>query len=323
MCVGGIALNTLEESLEARVYVYGKALVTNIDQIQKSIEQGFGINPPSKINEFSHTRKLADVSDKFMSDSNDILYSSAHIDISCGPIILKIPKIKNRYYFFQFIDAWTNTFAYVGKRTIGEEGAICILVPPKYSGPLLDNKYRNCIVLECPTHIVSIIGGIACLGAGDISNVLDIQNSLEVEKTNEGKLIALPNLEVYDYKHLLFWNKLRTYYKDFPSSEPFEPLFKEAEDLLGINNSFNNLKYFGQMSKYQKKRLIVGEIEGMNFINQQLKKNKNIQNGWQFKLRTFDYNNDCLDFGTDKINQNKINIKKVAVMRSLSAVGGL
>ncbi len=43
----------------------------------------------------------------------------ASIDLSGGPQLLHVPDTGERYFVLQFVDAWTNNFAYVGTRATG------------------------------------------------------------------------------------------------------------------------------------------------------------------------------------------------------------
>ena len=54
-----------------------------------------------------------------MTINNDTVYSMAQIDLSVGPLRLDVPDTAGRYYVLQFVDAWTNNFAYVGHRATG------------------------------------------------------------------------------------------------------------------------------------------------------------------------------------------------------------
>ena len=47
---------------------------------------------------------------------------------------LKVPDAGGRYYVLQFIDAWTNNFAYVGHRATGTNAATFLLVPTDWDG---------------------------------------------------------------------------------------------------------------------------------------------------------------------------------------------
>ena len=56
-----------------------------------------------------------------MSINNDTVYSIANVDTSGGPVRLDVPDADGRYYVLQFVDAWTNNFAYVGRRATGTQ----------------------------------------------------------------------------------------------------------------------------------------------------------------------------------------------------------
>ena len=81
---------------------------------------------PAPANRFSHASKLAGPDDRFVSINNDTIYSIAQVDVSGGPVLLRVPDTAGRYYVLQFADAWTNNFAYVGRRaTAPRPGPIC------------------------------------------------------------------------------------------------------------------------------------------------------------------------------------------------------
>jgi hypothetical protein len=43
---------------------------------------------------------------------------------------LDVPDTAGRYYVLQFVDAWTNNFAYVGHRATGTAAGSFLLAPP-------------------------------------------------------------------------------------------------------------------------------------------------------------------------------------------------
>jgi hypothetical protein len=45
-------------------------------------------------------------------------------------VLLRVPEAAGRYYVLQFVDAWTNNFAYVGRRATGTAAGSFLLVPP-------------------------------------------------------------------------------------------------------------------------------------------------------------------------------------------------
>ena len=69
-----------------------------------------------------------------MSINNDTIYSVAQLGLSGGPLVLRVPDVAGRYYVLQFIDAWTNNFAFVGRRAAGTTAGKYLLVPPGWPG---------------------------------------------------------------------------------------------------------------------------------------------------------------------------------------------
>src|SRR5262245_15056126 len=64
----------------------------------------------------------------------DTLYCSGWMDLSDGPLVLKVPAIKDRYYTFEFLDAYTNVYSYVGTRATGSSGGTYLIAGPDWSG---------------------------------------------------------------------------------------------------------------------------------------------------------------------------------------------
>ena len=52
----------------------------------------------------------------------------AQCDVRQGPLVLHVPDTGDRYYVLQFVDAWTNNFAYIGRRATGTAEAQYLLV---------------------------------------------------------------------------------------------------------------------------------------------------------------------------------------------------
>src|SRR5580704_18644101 len=88
----------------------------------------------SPLNAFGHAPALAGPEDRFVSINNDTIYSIAQVDVSGGPVLLRVPDTAGRYYVLQFVEAWTNNFAYVGRRATGTAAGSFLLVPPGWTG---------------------------------------------------------------------------------------------------------------------------------------------------------------------------------------------
>ena len=102
--------------LATEAYVVGFPLVFDLEQVARFTQEGIGDIPAAPFNMFGHARKLAGPDDRFVSVNNDTLYSIAQVDLSVGPVRLTVPEAGDRYHVLQFVDAWTNNFAYIGTR---------------------------------------------------------------------------------------------------------------------------------------------------------------------------------------------------------------
>ena len=141
--------DTSRTELAAQAYIYGFPLVFNLDQVHRYVHNGVGANPAAPFNTFSHARTLAGPADTFVTINNDTVYSMAQIDLSVGPVSLHVPDTDGRYYVLQFVDAWTNNFAYVGHRATGTKSGDFLLVPPTWTGTPADQT----TVIRFPTNM--------------------------------------------------------------------------------------------------------------------------------------------------------------------------
>jgi len=86
--------------------------------------------------------------------NHDTTYTVAQLDLSGGPLIIGVPDTAGRYYVLQLLDAYSNTFRYIGRRTTGTGAGSFALVPPGFSGALPAGVSR----VESPTPQVWLLG---------------------------------------------------------------------------------------------------------------------------------------------------------------------
>jgi len=87
------------------------------------------------VNQFAHTsRKLGPDDREVVSPNNDTVYSNAWIDLAQGPVLIDTPDMGERYWTLGLLDAWTNPFAYVGRRTTGNRAQRTLLHGPGWRG---------------------------------------------------------------------------------------------------------------------------------------------------------------------------------------------
>lgn len=87
------------------------------------------------VNQFTHThRRLGPQDKEVVSPNNDTVYSNAWLDLSEGPVIIESPEMGDRYWTLGLLDAWTNPFAYVGRRTTGGRPQRTLVHGPGWRG---------------------------------------------------------------------------------------------------------------------------------------------------------------------------------------------
>ena len=116
----------------------------------------------------------------------------------------------------QFVDAWTNNFAYVGRRATGTEAGSFLLVPPGWRG----EAPAGTQVIEFPTTVGTIVGRWACDGPADLDAVRALQNGLSLEPHGSpAPLQGIPAPAAVP-AGLAFFEQMRTWMQAFPPSGP-------------------------------------------------------------------------------------------------------
>jgi hypothetical protein len=123
-------------------------------------------------NQFANAQTFPDAKFRAVIRPNaDTLYSSAWLDLSKEPLVLKVPDTHDRYYLMQFMDAWTETFSVPGKRTTGTGEKWFAIAGPNWNGRLPANAER----IDSPTNMVWLLGRTQTNGPSDYENVHAIQ----------------------------------------------------------------------------------------------------------------------------------------------------
>lgn len=279
-------------ALAADAYVYGYPLVADLVQVDRFTRQGMGMVSPAPFNQFSHATKLASPGDQFVSINNDTVYSMAQLDLGSGPLLLRVPDAAGRYYVLQFVDAWTNNFAYVGRRATGTGPGSFLIVPPGWHG----QAPSGARVIQSPTSVASIVGRWACAGPDDLDAVHTLQSELALDPVGPpiqsgglpGPAAARPELA--------FFEQLRTWMRAFPPSE-LDQGYQQRFSPLGLLDPA--LPYADPPAK-----LARALAAGMDLAKQRMESALTagnlspVVNGWTLMFHLFDYNVDHLSLGT-------------------------
>ncbi|MBC9935920.1 MULTISPECIES: DUF1254 domain-containing protein [unclassified Leucobacter] len=286
-------MHTLEPQLLKDAFLFGFPLVFNLDQVQRYVETGVGANPSAPFNSFSHARSLAGPADTFVSINNDTLYSMAQLDLSVGPVLLHTPDTAGRYFVLQFVDAWTNNFAYVGHRATGTDAQDFLLVPPGWSGQPVDGAQ----VIRFPTTVASIVGRWACQGEADLPQVHALQDATTLTQQDPAAAPAgIPASTEGTPVNLQFWEKLRLWSQAFPPAESDRPAL-ESFATLGLTDRGES-PYFA-LGEDMHRALAESVPHAQEELAQFLRAGGvPMKSGWQLAYHSFDYNSDFFEIGT-------------------------
>jgi len=145
-------------------YLYGYPLVT-MDMTRRSLTN---VAVPdaahAPMGQILRARTYPAVDNHTVTAPNaDTLYTTAWIDVTNEPWVIRIPDMGNRYYLVPMLDGYTNVFQSPGSRTTGEKPQTYVITGPGWSGtlPAGVTEYKS------PTGMVWILGRIYCTGTPD------------------------------------------------------------------------------------------------------------------------------------------------------------
>ena len=197
---GSMALNEKMLQLESSnkpqdiatfAYIWGYPLVA----MEKSASYFTNPNSPKgagegPINKMSFARNIVNSSFTTVVRPNaDTLYGMSFLDLKKEPLVLTVPPIMHRYNSFQFLDAYTNVFSYVGSRATGSNGGIYLIAGPNWDGQVPSGMTE----IKSPTNLVWIINRILVNGPSDTANVNAIQDKIGLVPLSA--LQGKPNLQ--------------------------------------------------------------------------------------------------------------------------------
>ena len=284
-------------TIGVQAYIYGLAPV-----IMQQTEQAMTtmqVPAHAPVNHFGHVRQLATPNDTIIvSPNSDTLYSSAWLELGKEPMILHVPDTDGRYYVMQMLDAYTNTFAYVGKRVTGTQEGNYAIVGPDWNGSLP----RGVNEIRSPTNTVWVIGRILVNGQNDISNVTALQDQLTLTPLSQyGKPAEDMSGSPGDadklqpsasaQEKLKFFEELRVALKNNPPPKGEEALMA-VFGTIGLTR--NETPYGSDLIPAVADGLAQAIPVGQEIINSSWKNLKGNNNGWAYTTDVGAYGFDYL-----------------------------
>ncbi|MET8740329.1 DUF1254 domain-containing protein [Streptomyces sp. NPDC004728] len=289
-------------ALAAEAYVYGYPLVRDLSVVEGAMYTGFGPLPPTPFNHFAHADRPVPADTPFVSVGDDTVRSVAHLDLSGGPVLLHVPdpdggRPDSAYRVLQFVDAWTNNFAYVGHRATAVRAGDWLVVPPGWAGRVPDGVLG---VIDAPTSVVTVIGRSACgadggHGPDGPERVSAFQEQLTVTYVEPGThRTGLPAPDPDVPEALRFFEQLRVWMADFPPSAP-DQAYQDRFQPLGLLEE--GPSPYVRADAALVRALTEGPALGRAQVEEASRAGAE-RGGWVMQPHLFDYNLDHYGVGT-------------------------
>lgn len=286
----------MTEDIAKEAYLWGYPLV-RFERTRRLLTTtpGFGHAP---LNTFFHADRLPTPQDKGMSNPlPDTLYSSAFLDLRRQPMVLQMPKIKNRFYTLQFMDANSNNVGLISSRTRGESAGKFFITGPHYIGSTPAGFEH----IHSATNFVWILGHIAAESPSQVKTAHSLLRKYDLRpysvylgKVKLAKPVALIGKAetAYDPRRISeagvrFYDELGLALKENEPSN-IEPAmmdrFSSIEVGPGMRTSRNaNIR---EMREAYERAIASAEIE----ISQKIRKDLIVKrNGWTYITRADDF----------------------------------
>jgi len=304
----------------AEVYIYGYPLVYDLQEVANFVEGAGSFPVQAPYNSFAYARRLLGPETKFVSPNNDTLYVIAMMDVRQGPVVLHVPDTHDRYYVLQFIDAWSNNFAYIGRRATGTAEASFLLTDPAYDGPVPDGM----TVLQAPTGVFTIGGRVQVDGDADLPAVHALQDQFTLTPlaggASPGQVTGVPKPDPGVREDLRWWEQFRVALAAFPPPQADAPFVALAERFGATAAESPYVDPDPELVEL----LTAGHQAGQAKIEELGKAGGDAAGGWTSALHMFDYNLDHLRLGTIDAPEWKIaDRSKAYVTRAVAARAGL
>jgi hypothetical protein len=120
---------------------------------------------------FWQTELSGPTSRVIVAPNRDTFYSVAVLDLRAEPLVLTLPEITDRYVTYQFLDAWTDSFAYLGTRETGGRAGTWLVTPPGWTGDVPEGMEQ----VASPTPQLFLLGRLAVEGEADAAAIAAVR----------------------------------------------------------------------------------------------------------------------------------------------------
>jgi hypothetical protein len=281
-----VATENLAYAIGVQAYLYGQPIM----DLYRTFWEGT-LDPKRghdrTLNEFNFVRNLVTAKDTWVvSPNSDTLYSRGFLDLTDEPIVLHIPSMGTRTYWFPLGDMYHNLYHSLDWETIGSKGGDFALTAPGWEGLLPEGMGR----VEMTTPMMWTLGRITVDGEKDVPAVNALQDKtflVPLSQWTKGMTNA-PRAKVDPSRYPKMTNA------DMPNAEKFfttmnemlrrNPPVGDADYLLGwlreIHLAPDQQFVWNDLDSATKKGLTRAAKDALAIIAQREKNFAPLVNGW-------------------------------------------
>ncbi len=194
-------------------WIWGFALVETLRTCAARLRDA-----STPINALHHDTRPSTHEDRWVvTPANDLLYSTAWLNLADGPVYLDTPAPTGRYFVMALLDAHTNNWHNIGPDACGDGPARHAIVGPAWQGELPPDVR----VVHAPTDLVWLIGRILVDDADDLAQAQAFQQGFALQPA-DGRAGRVPDsVAQYDDSTdpMAFFGNLARGLADFPVAE--------------------------------------------------------------------------------------------------------
>jgi hypothetical protein len=269
-------------------FVYGFPYIYNAELRHEWVTQPRNpeLVPYAAVNHFWHASRLMDAAYRGGGcPNNDVLYSSAWLDLRDEPVILSHPDMGDRYFAFELEGFGSDNFGYVGQRVTGSKAGDFAIRGPHWDGDLPPGVQE---VARSPTPWVWVLGRTLVDGAADVANVQALQAQYRLTPLS---LWGRPGAVVPERREVYApadtaadplgpWKTLNAMLAENPPPQPHHTLLLRQFARLGIGPGVD----VETQPDVVKQALSRAATTGMTMLTQQFLRGSwaTIVNGWRY-----------------------------------------
>lgn len=271
------------QAIAKEAYVWGYPLVY-FERTKRTMTNLAHVPPDI----FQHSSKLASPATGESWANNDVLVSSAWVELRDEPVVLKVPDTGTRWYVLELVDMWGNPFTHLGKKTSGNKAQTYVITGPGQTATLPAGAKE----IKAPTSSIWILARTQVDGEADVPKLLGVLKSMTLAPQS-GKPPAMPPApearpQDIKFADAAFFDELGEVMKLYPPPDSDAALVKRFA-AAGIGPGLTPSKTLGEKEGLALKD---GQKQGEALLDEAVEKLATRKNGWNLDRKFGDWGTD-------------------------------